>query len=136
MLSLFSGGGMFDLAAKRTGIETIAMSEIEPFPIAVTKKHFPNAVHLGDINKIDGGKITPVDIVCGGFCCQDLSVAGRRSGLHGERSGLFFQMTRIIREMLSATKNEFPRYLIFENVVGLLSSAGGADWQEVLNEIA
>jgi DNA (cytosine-5)-methyltransferase 1 len=136
MLSLFSGGGMFDLAAEQCGIETVAMSEVEPFPIAVTRRRFPNAAHLGDINKIGGSKITPVDIVCGGFCCQDLSCAGKMAGLHGERSGLFFQMTRIIREMMAATNNALPRYLIFENVPGLLSSAKGADFREVMDEIA
>jgi DNA (cytosine-5)-methyltransferase 1 len=135
MLSLFSGAGMFDLAAERVGIETFMMSEVEPFPIAVTRRHFPNAVQLGDICKIDGSKITPVDIVCGGFCCQDLSVAGKQAGLHGERSGLFFQMTRIIREMMAATNGAFPRYLVFENVPGLLSSSKGADFREVMDEI-
>ncbi|GHU53729.1 hypothetical protein FACS1894132_06720 [Clostridia bacterium] len=136
MLSLFSGGGMFDVAAECVGIDTVMMSEIEPFPIAVTRKHFPNAVHLGDINKIDGAKITPVDIVCGGFCCQDVSTAGKMVGLHGARSGLFFQMTRIIREMLAATDGQSPRYLVFENVPGLLSSGKGADFREVMDEIA
>jgi DNA (cytosine-5)-methyltransferase 1 len=134
--SLFSGSGAFELAATRHGIKPVWASEVEPFPIAVTRKHFPDMLHFGDINKINGADVLPVDIITGGFCCQDLSVAGRQAGLHGERSGLFFQMIRIIREMLSVTDGAFPKYLIFENVPGLLSSNKGKDVIEVLNAIA
>jgi DNA (cytosine-5)-methyltransferase 1 len=91
--------------------------------------------HLGDINKIDGSKIPPVDIITAGFNCQDLSVAGKRAGLRGERSGLFFQIPRIIKEMRKATNNAFPTFCVLENVPGLYSSSGGLDFLEVLNEL-
>jgi DNA-cytosine methyltransferase len=134
--SLFSGSGAFELTAENLGITPIWASEVEPFPIAVTRKHFPKMLHLGDICKINGAEIPPVDIITGGFCCQDLSVAGRQAGLHGERSGLFFEMIRIIREMLEKTDGNFPKYLVFENVPGLLSSSKGADFREVMDEIS
>lgn len=133
--SLFSGSGGFELAGLLLGVEPIWNSEIEPFPIRVTTKRFPKMTHLGDINEIDGSKIPPVDIITGGFCCQDLSVAGRRAGLKGERSGLFYQIPRIIKEMRIATNNEYPKYVVLENVPGMYSSGGGSDFMEVLNEI-
>ena len=133
--SLFDGSGGFPLGAILTGIEPLWASEVEPFPIRVTTKRLPSVQHYGDINKIDGSKVPPVDIITGGFCCQDLSVAGKRVGLHGERSGLFFQVIRIIREMLAATDNEYPKFAVLENVPGMYSSNGGLDFQEVLNEL-
>ena len=105
--SLFDGSGGFPLGAFLTGIEPLWASEVEPFPIRVTTKRFPNMKHYGDINKIDGSLIPPVDIITAGFCCQDLSVAGKRAGLQGERSGLFYQIPRIIKEMLAATNNQY-----------------------------
>ncbi len=99
--SLFDGSGGFPLGGLLCGIEPLWASEVEPFPIRVTTKRIPSMKHLGDINKINGATVPPVDIITGGFCCQDLSVAGKRGGLHGERSGLFFQVIRIVREMLS-----------------------------------
>lgn len=133
--SLFDGSGGFPLGAVLTGIEPLWASEIEPFPIRVTTKRLPGMKRLGDINRMGGSKVPPSDIVTGGFCCQDLSVAGRRAGLHGERSGLFFQVIRIIREMLAVTDNEYPKFAVLENVPGMYSSNGGLDFQEVLNEL-
>jgi len=133
--SLFDGSGGFPLAAKLRGITPIWASEIEPFPIRVTTKRFPKMRHYGDISKMNGAEIEPVDIITAGFCCQDLSVAGKRVGLHGERSGLFFQVPRIIKEMLAATKNEYPKFIILENVPGLLSSNKGEDVQLVLDAL-
>lgn len=89
--SLFDGIGGFALAAGRYGITPVWASEIEPFSIKVTKLRFPQMKHLGDIKKLNGAKITPVDIAAGGSPCQDLSVAGKRAGLAGERSGLFME---------------------------------------------
>lgn len=134
--SLFSGSGGFELGAVLCGIQPVWNSEVEPFAIAVTRKHFPDVLHLGDINQIDGGTIPPVDIITGGFCCQDLSVAGKRAGLHGERSGLFFQVIRIIREMREATAGAYPTFAVLENVPGMYSSNKGLDFLEVLNELA
>lgn len=139
LLSLFSGSGGFELTAAMCGIEPIAASEIEPYPIAVTRSRFPNMKHLGDVSKVHGYDIEPVDIITFGSPCQDLSVAGRREGLDGARSGLFTEAIRIIKEMRDATANEFPRYAIWENVPGALSSAGkgmpkGEDFRCVLEE--
>jgi DNA (cytosine-5)-methyltransferase 1 len=133
--SLFDGSGGFPLAAMLQGIEPLWASEVEPFAIRVTTKRLPQVRHLGDINRINGADVPPVDIITGGFCCQDLSVAGKRAGLRGERSGLFFQVIRIVKEMRAATDNAYPRFLVLENVPGMYSSAGGADFLEVLNEI-
>lgn len=99
--------------------------------------------HLGDITKIDGTKIEPVDVITGGSPCQDLSVAGLRAGLDGERSGLFMEQIRIVKEMRAneisngrSGRNVRPRYMVWENVCGAFSSNGGKDFQTVLTEIA
>ena len=97
--SLFDGSGGFPLAGVMCGIEPVWASEIEEYPIRVTKKNFPNMKHLGDITKINGAEIEPVDIICGGSPCQGLSVAGVKRGLKDERSELFFEMIRVIKEM-------------------------------------
>ncbi|OQB13002.1 MAG: putative BsuMI modification methylase subunit YdiP [Firmicutes bacterium ADurb.Bin193] len=133
--SLFDGSGGFPLAGLLSGITPLWASEVEPFPIRVTTKRLPRMQHFGDINKINGASVPPVDIITGGFCCQDLSVAGKRAGLHGERSGLFFQIIRIIKEMRAATDGAYPKYAVLENVPGMYSSGGGTDFLEVLNEL-
>ncbi|MCL1857684.1 MAG: DNA cytosine methyltransferase [Oscillospiraceae bacterium] len=133
--SLFDGSGGFPLGGLLCGIEPLWASEVEPFPIRVTTKRLSNVKHYGDINKIDGATVPPVDIITAGFCCQDLSVAGNRAGLHGERSGLFFQVIRIIKEMRVATNNKYPTFAVLENVPGMYSSNNGLDFLEVLNEL-
>ncbi len=135
LMSLFDGSGGFSLAAELCGIEPISASEIEPFPILVTTKRFPKMQHYGDITQIDGSKVPPVDIITAGFPCQDLSVAGGRAGFEGKRSALFYHIPRIVKEMLAATDNTYPRYVVLENVPGLFSSAKGLDFQEVLNQL-
>ena len=103
MGSLFDGIGGFPLAAVRNGITPVWASEIEAFPIRVTKKHFPGMIHVGDITRLDGARLPPVDIICGGSPCQDLSVASpTRAGLAGARSGLFMEQIRVVKEMRSA----------------------------------
>lgn len=135
--SLFDGSGTAPLAAAMCGIEPVWASEIEPFPISVTSRRFPGMKHLGSITDISGAEIEPVDIICGGSPCQDLSVAGKQAGLHeGKRSHLFFEMTRIIREMRGATNEEYPRYVIWENVPGAFSSNKGEDFLAVLRAFA
>lgn len=133
--SLFDGSGGFPLAASLSGIEPIWASEIEPFPIMVTRNRFPNMKHLGNVSNINGAEIDPVDIITFGSPCQDLSVAGRRSGLDGQRSGLFFEAVRIIKEMREATNGLYPTYMVWENVPGAFSSNGGADFQAVLETV-
>jgi len=133
--SLFSGSGGFELAGQICGIIPVWKSEVEPFAIAVTNKHFPDVTHLGDIRTIDGSLVPPVDIITAGFCCQDLSVAGKRAGLRGERSGLFFEVIRIIKEMRISTDNAYPSFAVLENVPGIYTSNKGLDFLEVLNEL-
>ena len=133
--SLFDGLGGWQLAALHNGVRPVWSSEIEAFPIAVTKKHFPETLQLGDITKLDGATLPPVDIICAGSPCQDLSVAGKRKGLDGERSGLFRKAIDIVRGMREATNGEYPKFFIWENVPGAFSSNKGADFQAVLEEI-
>ena len=131
--SLFDGIGGFPYAASFYGIRTLWASEIIPECVSVTRKHFPDMEHVGDITKIHGGKLPPVDIITFGSPCQDLSVAsGRRLGLAGERSGLFLEAIRIIREMQEATNGEYPKFAIWENVPGALSSSSRRDFKAVL----
>lgn len=133
--SMFDGSGTMPLCAAMCGAQPVWASEVEPYPIAVTKTHLPGMKHLGSVTDIDGGKIEPVDIITFGSPCQDLSIAGKRAGLDGNRSGLFREAIRIILEMLKATGWEYPRFVIWENVPGALSSNGGKDFETVLNEL-
>ena len=133
--SLFDGAGGFPFAAQQYGIKALWASEIEPFPVAVTTKRFPDMKHLGDITKINGAEIEPVDIITFGSPCQDLSVAGRRAGLDGERSGLFMEAVRIIKEMRRATNGANPVFAVWENVPGAFSSNKGEDFRVVLEEL-
>lgn len=135
MASLFDGSGGFPLAAMMNGITPIWSSEIEPFPIRVTTKRMPFIKHYGDVSQIDGGKVEAVDIITFGSPCQDMSLAGKRAGLDGERSGLFYEAIRIIKEMRSATNGKYPRYIVWENVPGAFSSQKGQDFRAVLEEI-
>ena len=92
--------------------------------------------HYGDISKLNGGNLPPVDIITFGSPCTDLSAAGKRQGLHAERSGLFFQAIRIIKEMRCATHGKYPRFIVFENVPGLFSSNSGEDFGQSLHPSA
>ena len=114
--SLFDGIGGFPYAASFYGIRPLWASEILPQAVSVTMRHFPDMEHVGDITALDGAKLPPVDIITFGSPCQDLSTAGRRLGLQGERSGLFTEAIRIIDEMRRATNGKYPRYALWENV--------------------
>jgi len=115
--SLFDGSGGFPLGGILAGIEPRWSSEIEPFPILVTHKRLPQVKHYGDVSKLNGTELPPVDIITFGSPCQDLSIAGKRAGIHdGNRSNLFFQAIRIIKEMRDATNGKYPRYCVWENV--------------------
>ena len=131
--SLFDGSGGFPLGGIIAGMTPVWSSEIEPFPIRVTEKRLPQMKHYGDVSKISGADLEPVDVITFGSPCQDMSVAGRRAGLDGARSGLFFQAVRIIKEMRA--KYGRPRFAVWENVRGALSSAGGEDFRRVLEEL-
>lgn len=147
--SLFDGIGGFPLAATMNGINPVWASEIEPFPMAVTKYRFPQMKHMGDITKLHGENLPVVDVIAGGSPCQDLSIAGKREGLAGERSGLFIEQVRVVKEMRKQDgrrkigdkrrTNEFirPRYMVWENVPGAFSSGEkpGEDFRTVLEEV-
>lgn len=134
--SLFSGSGGFELAGAMFGIEPVWSSEIDPFCLRVEAARFPGCRQLGDVTGINGAEIEPVDIITFGSPCQDLSVAGARAGIHdGERSNLFFEAIRIIKEMRHATSDEFPRFAVWENVPGAFSSNGGDDFRSVLRAL-
>lgn len=133
--SLFDGSGGFPLAATILGIEPVWASEIDPFPIKVTKARFPNMKHLGSVTEITGYEVEPVDIITFSSPCQNLSIAGDRKGLEGEQSSLFYEAVRIIREMREKTNGQYPKYAVWENVRGAFSSNGGADFHNVLQEL-
>lgn len=135
--SLFDGSGGFPLAGALAGIDPVWAAEIEPYPIAVTRSRFPRMRHLGSVSEVNGGEIEPVDVVTFGSPCQDLSIAGKRAGIHdGERSNLFFEAIRIIREMREATNGRYPTFAVWENVPGAFSSNGGDDFRCVLEALA
>ncbi len=131
--SLFDGIGVFPLAASRCGIRPVWASEIEKAPISITKRHFPDMAHLGDITKVDGGKIPPVHVITFGSPCQNLSLIGNRSGLAGAKSSLFYQAFRIIQEMRDATDNLYPAIAVWENVMGAFSTNDRMDFRAVLS---
>ena len=133
--SLFDGSGGFPLGGLISGITPVWASEIEPFPIRVTTKRLPFIKHYGDVSRMDGADIEPVDIITFGSPCQDMSIAGRREGLDGSRSSLFYEAVRIVKEMRCKTNGRYPRYIIWENVPGAFSSNKGADFQSVLEEV-
>ena len=133
--SLFDGIGGWLLAAQHAGIKPLWRCEIDEYPRAVSEYHFPDADSYGDIRKIHGNEIAPVDIICAGSPCQNLSVAGNRKGLQGNESSLFYESIRILKEMRDATNGKYPRFFVWENVVGAFSSNHGNDFRAVLSEI-
>ena len=133
--SLFDGSGGFPLGGVLSGIIPLWASEIEPFPVRVTTVRFPDMKHYGDISTLKGSELEPVNIITFGSPCQDMSVAGKREGLGGNRSSLFYEAIRIIKEMREATNGKYPRYIVWENVPGAFSSNKGEDFKAVLTEI-
>jgi DNA (cytosine-5)-methyltransferase 1 len=141
--SLFDGSGGFPLAGAINGITPVWASEIEPYPIRVTKARFPNMKHLGSVLDVKVDALEPVDIITFGSPCQDLSVAGKQLGIHaGERSNLFFEAVRIAKEMRNHDRatgrsgvDVRPRFLVWENVPGAFSSNQGEDFRSVLEAL-
>lgn len=133
--SLFDGSGTCPLAASAVGIIPAWASEIEPFPMAVTQSRFPKMAHLGDITKMNGAEIEPVDVITFGSPCQNLSIAGNGKGLAGQESSLFFEAVRVIQEMRCATNGRFPQIVIWENVYGAFSSTQGEDFRTVIETL-
>lgn len=134
--SLFDGIGGFCLAGQMADITPVWSSEIEPFPVRVTEKRFPDVLQLGDVHAIHGDQISPVDIITFGSPCQNLSIAGKRAGLGGEQSSLFFEAVRIIKEMRRSTNGNYPKWAVWENVPGALSSNAGCDLRQVFQSLA
>lgn len=133
--SLFDGSGGFPLGGILSGITPLWAPEIEPFPIRVTTKRLSQMKHYGDVSKLNGAELPPVDIITFGSPCQDMSVAGKRAGLSGSRSNLFYEAVRIVKEMRCKTNGEYPRFVVWENVPGAFSSNKGEDFKAVLEEI-
>lgn len=142
--SLFDGSGGFPLAGALSGITPVWASEVEPYPIAVTRSRFPMMQHLGSVTEVHGDKVQPVDVITFGSPCQDMSIAGRRAGMkHAEkgdgvttRSGLFYEAIRIIAEMREATNGQYPKIAVWENDPGAFSSNKGEDFRCVLEALA
>ena len=133
--SLFDGISGFPLAGMHAGIAPIWASEIEPFPIRVTNARIPQMKHYGDIRRLHGDDLEPVDIITFGSPCTDLSIAGKRTGLHGAQSSLFFEAVRVITEMRKATNGKYPRWVVWENVPAALSASSGRDFREILENL-
>lgn len=131
--SLFDGSGGFPLGGLLCKITPLWASEIEPFPIRVTTKRIPQMKHYGDISKLNGADLPPVDIITFGSPCTNMSAAGKREGLNGKESVLFYQAIRIIKEMRCKTNGKYPRYAVWENVPGAFSSSKGEDFKAVLD---
>lgn len=127
--SLFAGIGGFDLGFERSGFQVRWQVEQDAKAVLVLRHRFPRAVIYDDVRTVGAANLEPVDVICGGFPCQDVSVAGRRTGLGGARTGLFWEVVRIARELQ-------PRWMVLENVPGLLSSHGGRDFHAVLSALA
>ena len=127
--SLFSGIGGLDLGLERAGMRVVWQCEVDPYASRVLAKHWPNVPNLGDITKVDFAAVEPVDVLCGGFPCQDLSNAGKRAGINGKRSGLWSEIVRGVRVLR-------PCYVIVENVSALLSGGNGDWFGRVLGDLA
>jgi len=140
VLSLFSGVGGFDMGLENAGMQTVFQCEWDKHANTILNKHWPHVPKWDDVSTLTGkhilSKAPVIDVVAWGSPCQDLSVAGKRSGLEGERSGLFHEGIRIIKELRKETNGQYPRISIWENVVGALNSNRGADFGIIINEMA
>ena len=135
LASLFDGSGGFPLGGILAGITPLWASEIEPFAVRITTKRLPQMKHYGDVSSLNGAELPPVNIITFGSPCQDMSIAGKRSGLDGSRSSLFYEAVRIIKEMRCATNGKYPRFAVWENVHGAFSSNKGEDFRAVLESL-
>jgi DNA (cytosine-5)-methyltransferase 1 len=140
VLSLFSGVGGFDAGLEAAGMQTVFQCEWDKHALNILNRHWANVPKWEDVSTLTGKHILSqapeVDVIAWGSPCQDLSVVGKRAGLDGQRSGLFHEGIRIIKELRKESNNEYPKISIWENVAGALSSNGGADFGVILNEMA
>lgn len=135
-VSFFAGVGGFDMGVEQAGFDCVAQVEWDEHCQNVLARHWPDVPRWGDIQTVSGYEIPPADLVIFGSPCQDLSVAGKRQGLDGERSSMFYEAMRVIKEMRDGTTGTLPRVVVWENVAGALFSNGGADFGKVLDEMA
>ena len=140
VLSLFSGVGGFDMGVENAGMQTVFQCEWDKHANTILNKHWPHVPKWEDVSTLTSkhilSKAPVIDVVAWGSPCQDLSVAGKRAGLEGGRSGLFHEGIRIIKELRKETNGQYPRISIWENVVGALNSNRGADFGIIINEMA
>jgi len=136
MGSLFAGIGGFDLGFERAGFETRWQVEWDQHASGVLARHWPDVARYGDIREVSGHELEPVDVITFGSPCQDLSVAGKRAGLDGNRSSMFFEALRVFREMRDVTNGRSPALVVWENVPGVFSSNSGRDFAHVLAGLA
>lgn len=127
--STFTGIAGIDRAFEQAGMKCAWQCEIDKYARSVCRRHFPGVPMYDDITTLKGDQIAAIDLLCGGFPCQDVSVAGRRAGLAGKRTGLFFEFARLADELA-------PRWIVLENVPGLLSSNRGRDMGTVIGTLA
>jgi DNA (cytosine-5)-methyltransferase 1 len=132
---LFAGVGGFSLGFERAGWSCRFQVEWDAHCQQVLAHHWPDVPRFGDVCDVNGAELPPVDVLSFGSPCQDLSVAGKRAGLEGGRSGMFYEATRIIKEMRNATRNQYPRVAVWENVPGAFTSNAGRDFGAVLDEM-
>ena len=134
--SLFSGVGGFDMGFDQENYECVFQVEWDKNCQQILAKHWPEVPKWSDVQEVNGAEVPPCDVLTFGSPCQDLSVAGKRAGLDGGRSSMFYEATRIIKEMRNATESVYPRVVVWENVPGALSSNNGADFGQVLDTLA
>jgi len=134
--SLFAGVGGFDLGFEQAGYDCRFQVEWDKNCQQTLAYHWPDVPRWGDVSEVNGADLPPADVITYGFPCQDLSVAGARAGLDGDRSNLFFQAVRIIKEMRAATNGRYPTFAVAENVPGLLNADGGSAMARVLDALA
>ena len=135
-VSLFAGVGGMTLGLMRSGMSPVALVEKDSHASRVLKMNFPTVPQWGDISSVSGKDLPPANLIEFGSPCQDLSLAGKRAGLSGEKSGLFLEGIRVIREMRESTNGVRPNWVVWENVRGALSSGAGKDFGAVLNHLA
>lgn len=140
VLSLFSGVGGFDLGLERAGMKTVFQCELDKYATKVLERHWPDVPRWRDIATLSGQyvlkTVNSIDVVAWGSPCQDLSVVGKRAGLDGKRSGLFYEGMRVIKELREESNGQYPKISIWENVAGALSSNRGRDFGIILDEMA
>lgn len=134
--SLFAGVGGFDLGLDAAGWSCSWQVESDPSCQQILERHWPNVPRWGDICTVNGAELKPVDMIVFGSPCQDLSIAGKRAGLDGEKSRLFYEGVRVIKEMRDVSRQQFPSVVVWENVAGAVTSNAGADFGVVLDTFA